>query len=133
VAAVLANRVVSVVYRILFYQLLLIAGGLLSVFLLQGIPRGLSALAGSLAYGLPTFIFARCLATCAGARFAARFMLVFLMGEAVKLILSGVLFLLAVNYCRLDPLYAIIGLVGAIMTFWVASVASLYHRSEVNS
>lgn len=114
------------VYRIIFYQLGMIAGFTLILFILKGMQSGLSALAGGLAYWLPTFIFTRGVAACAGGRSGAGFMMVFLGGEALKLALSGALFLFAVNYFLLQAVYAVVGLVIAIIAFWVASSVCVY-------
>lgn len=125
-ATAFKKPVTNAVYRIIFYQLMIIAGFTLILSTLKGMQSGLSALAGGLAYWLPTFIFTRGVAACAGARVGARFMVAFFGGEAIKLVLSGVLFLFAVNYFSMQIVYAVMGLVIAIIAFWVASGAYLY-------
>jgi F0F1-type ATP synthase assembly protein I len=130
VATGLTKSVIRAVYSIIFYQLMIIVGVMLILFLLKGIRSGLSALVGGLAYWLPTFIFARSLAACAGARAVTRFMVVFFGGEVFKLVLSGVLFICAVSYLPIQIVYSVIGLVVAIAAFWAASIVCLY-RSEV--
>jgi len=126
VATALTKPVTNAVYRIIFYQLMIIAGFTLILFILKGMQSGLSALAGGLAYWLPTFIFTRGVAACAGTRVGARFMVAFFGGEAVKLVLSGALFLFAVKYFPIQVVYAVVGLVMAIIAFWVASGVCLY-------
>lgn len=128
-ATALTKLVTAAVYRIIFYQLVLIMGFIAVLFILKGKQSGLSALAGGMAYWLPTLIFARGVTACAGARAVGRFVMAFFAGEAFKLILSGVLFLLAVKYWQVDMFYALLGLVGAILAFWLASAICLF-RSE---
>lgn len=91
---------------------------------IKGIYSGLSVLAGSMAYWLPTVIFMWRAAAQAGA--ATRFVVVFFAGEAVKLFLCGVLFVLAVKYFNTQLLYTLIGLVSAIVAFWIASVVMVF-------
>ncbi len=122
----LIKPVTHAVYRIIFYQLTLIIGFILILSALKGMTSGLSALAGALAYWLPSCVFVRSLAACASARAIARFMITFFAGEAIKLALSGVLFLMAVSYLHAQAVYAVIGLLVAIVAFWVASAMSLY-------
>lgn len=100
-------------------------GLVIVIGLLQGIQRGWSALVGGLSYWVPTLIFLWRVTVHAGARAAMRFMVSFFTGEVVKLFLSGVLFVLAVKYLPMDILYGLIGLIGAIMAFWIASISSL--------
>lgn len=125
-AAPLKRSVTNAVYRIIFYQLMIIVGFTLILFTVKGMQSGLSALIGGLAYWLSTFIFTRGVAACAGARIGVRFMVTFFGGEAVKLVLSGALFLFAVNYFSIQVVYAVVGLVMAIIAFWVASSLCLY-------
>jgi F0F1-type ATP synthase assembly protein I len=126
VATASVKPVIRAVYRIVFYQLMIIVGFMLIVSLLKGIRSGASALAGGLAYWLPSFIFARTVAACASARAAARFMVTFFAGETVKLVFSGALFMGAVYYLPVQIVYAVAGLCFAIVAFWVASIAYLF-------
>lgn len=130
-ATALTRPVTNAVYRIIFYQLMIIVGFTLILFTLKGMQSGLSALAGGLAYWLPTFIFTRGVAACAGARVRARFMVAFLGGEAAKLVLSSTLFLFIVNYLHMQVVYAVVGLVIAIAAFWTASAGICLYQSGV--
>jgi ATP synthase protein I len=112
-------------YKILFWQLTIIMGLVIVIGLLQGLQRGWSALVGGLAYWVPTVVFLWRVTVHAGARAAMRFMVAFFTGEVVKLFLSGVFFVIAVKYLSVDVLYGFIGLIGAIIAFWVVSVSSL--------
>lgn len=128
-ATAVTKSVISAVYRIVFYQFLMIAGFVLILSAVKNINSGLSALTGGLAYWLPTFIFTRGVAACSSARQIGRFMIAFFGGEVFKLILSATLFLFAVNYLHVQLLDAVLGLGAAIVAFWIASIACLY-RSE---
>lgn len=108
----------------------MIVGFVLILMIVKSMNSGLSALAGGLAYWLPTFIFTRSVAACAGARQVGRFMITFFGGEVFKLVLSGALFLFAVKYLHVDLVDAVVGLVVAIVAFWASSIACLY-RSGV--
>jgi ATP synthase protein I len=121
----LNNLIRSQLYKILFWQLLIIIGLAVVIALFLGMQRGRSVILGGLAYWVPTFVFLWRVSAYAGARAATRFMIAFFSGEIVKLFLSGVLFVLAVKYLSLDALYGLIGLIGAIVAFWIASVTSV--------
>ncbi len=100
----------------------------LILLFLQGTRAGLSAFCGGLAYWLPTLFFMWRVAAHAGARAAGRFAVAFFGGEAIKLVLSGVLFVLAVKYLPVNILYVMIGFIGAILAFWVVSISSLLRQ-----
>src|SRR3990167_4615328 len=105
----------------------------LILFLLQGMRSGLSALLGGLACWLPALLFVWQVFARAGfARFARQFMLLFAVGEAVKLLLSAVLFVLIVKYLPVNMLSVLIGFVGAIIAFWAASLLVLARHGEAS-
>jgi ATP synthase protein I len=112
-------------FKILYWQLTIIVGLALVIALLQGIQKGFSAIMGSLAYWIPTLIFIWRVTAYAAARAATQFMMAFFAGEVIKLVLSAVLFLIAVHYFKIDMIYGIVGLIGSIVAFWVVSVSSL--------
>lgn len=115
------------IFRIVFFQLMMIMGFTVVILLLKGSRYGLSVLAGGLSYWIPTLLFVWCASAFAGARAAMNFLLVFFAGEVLKLVLSGILFLFAIKYLEMHILYAFIGLAGAIVAFWIASFACLYY------
>lgn len=98
----------------------------LLVFFIQGLRIGMSALLGGLTYWVPMFFFLRRMSMYTSARYVARFIGAFFMAEAIKLSLSGVLFVLIIKYCHVQVLAALSGFVGAIIAFWVVSVVCLY-------
>jgi len=97
----------------------------LLILLLQGIKNSLSALSGGLVYWLPSSLFIARLSFFRHARAATRFFVAFLTGEAIKLLLCSILFLFIVKYGQADLLYALIGLSGAIIAYWISSVVTL--------
>jgi ATP synthase protein I len=113
-------------YKVILWQLAMIIGFAFIVFALRGFQKGASTLVGSLAYWVPTCIFIWRVSAYAGARAAMQFMIAFIAGEFVKLFLSGLLFVLMVNYFAVDMFYGVIGLIAAIIAFWIASVTSVY-------
>jgi len=43
------------------------------------------------------------------------------LGEATKLILSGVIFVFIVNYLHMNTIGALVGYIFAVLSFWVAA------------
>lgn len=113
-------------FRIIIYQFLMIMGFAFIMVWLKGLHKSLSIWMGSMAYWLPTLLFVWGASLYAGSQAIYRFLVAFFVGEAVKLLLSGLLFLLAVKYIHVNVLFALIGLIVAIFAFWVASFACLY-------
>lgn len=122
----LTKLVKTEMLRIVIYQLMIVMGFTLILFLLKGMHSGLSVVAGGLSYWLPTLIFMMRVSTHTGARAATRFMVALFAGEVIKLVLCGILFLIAIKYLHLQLFYALIGLVSAIIAFWIASIAVLF-------
>lgn len=119
-------------YRLITRQLILIAG-LAAIFLLvRGVKSGLSVFVGGLAYWLPTFIFVWRVFARATARAAKQFMLIFAAGESVKLFLSAILFVLVINYLPVELGSVLIGFIGAVVAFWIASVMLLAKHQETS-
>lgn len=105
---------------------MMIAGFTLIGFLLKGRQSGWSIAMGAMSYWLPTYIFMMRVSTHTGARAATRFMVALFAGEVIKLVLCGILFLMAIKYLKLQLFYALMGLIGAIIAFWIASIAVLF-------
>lgn len=93
----------------------------------KGILSGYSVLAGGLCYGLPNLFFVWRVFRYAGAQQMTQFMAAFFMGEAFKLILSGILFLLVVKHLPVSLLSVLVGFVGAIISFWIVC---MWHFSK---
>ncbi len=117
------------VFRIIFYQLMIIMGFILIMLWLKGWQGAVSAFAGAMSYALPTFLFLGLLSRFAGAQALSRFMIAFFVGEALKLIACGVLFLVFVQLFDMNLLSAFLGLSVSIVAFWIASPAALFKGS----
>lgn len=109
-------------YQIVFWQLIIIMGLAVVLFLLRGTQNGLSALLGGLAYWLPTFAFVTRIFARINIRAAKQFVIAFFVGEATKLLGSAILFLLIVKYLPVAVMPLLIGYIGGIIAFWIASI-----------
>ena len=105
-------------YQLVLWQLACVCGIAVIACLLCGIISGYSVLAGGLAYGIPNLLFVWRVFRYAGAQQMTQFMAL-LFGEMIKLILSGILFLLIVKYLPVSLLSVLVGFVGAIVSFWI--------------
>lgn len=112
-------------FSIIFWQLFLIVALAVVIFLFQGARSGLSTLSGGLAYWLPTLLFVWKVFSHTGARAAKQFLIAFGVGEIVKIFLSAMLFVLVVKYLPVITLSVLIGFVGAVISFWIASIILL--------
>lgn len=118
----LKHRIQHEAYRLVLWQL---AGVLLLAILgllFWGQTTGLSLLSGGLAYGLPNLIFVWLVFRYTGAQQMAIFMAAFFAGEMLKLFVGAILFLVIVKYLPVSLLSTLIGLIGAIVFFWIASL-----------
>ena len=96
--------------------LALIVTGLIS--LCFGLHNGYSTLLGAGAYLAPNFLFAWSVFSYAGARLAEKFMVAFFLGEASKLIISAILFILITKYIPVNVVFVLTGYIVAIVSFW---------------
>lgn len=119
-------------YKIVFWQLMIIMGLAVLLFILRGLQGGLSTLLGGLAYWVPTFLFIWRVFARASARAVNQFVIVFFTGETVKLFLSAALFVVIVKYLPVSIGSLLIGYIGAIVAFWIASVIFLSRQQEVS-
>lgn len=119
-------------YRIVYWQLMLIIGLAVAVWLLRGTQESFSILLGGLAYGLPTLAFVWRVFSRANIRAVKQFLALFFAGEIAKLIISAVLFILIVKYLPVTVLPVLIGFIGAIVAFWVASIFFLSRHQGVS-
>lgn len=121
------------VYRIIYWQLILIVGLALILFFIQGIQSSLSVLLGGLAYWLPTLLFVWCVFLRTRVRYAKQFLVSFVAGESIKLLLSATLFVLIIQHFPVHILSVLIGFVGAIVSFWIASLFLLTRQEGASS
>lgn len=119
-------------YQIIYWQLILIVGFAVVLFLLQNMKSGVSALLGGLAYWLPTLLFVWRVFTRTTARAAKQFLVAFIAGEGIKLLLSATLFVLIVKNMPVNVLSVLAGFVCAVIAFWVASLVLLARHEGVS-
>ncbi len=114
-------------YHIVFLQLagVVVLASLALIF--HGVTSGFSVLMGGLAYVIPNLIFVWRVFRFVGARQMTLFMAAFFYGEAMKLILSAILFLVIVKYLPVSLLSVLVGYIGAIVAFWIVC---LWHFSR---
>jgi len=82
-------------------------------------------LLGGLAYWLPTLLFVWRIFARATARAAKQFLILFMAGESIKLLLSALLFVFIVTHLPVNTVSVLIGFVGAVVSFWIASLFCL--------
>lgn len=126
----LKTKIQGEAYRLVLMQLTgVIVLSLLALWF--GIKPAYSVLAGGLAYGLPNLFFVFAVFRYAGAQQMTQFIVAFFFGEMMKLILSGILFLLIVKYWPVSLLSVLIGFVGAIVSFWIACMSYFSRKKGV--
>lgn len=91
---------------------------------------GFSVLAGGMAYGFANLIFVWRVFRYAGAQEMNKFAAAFMAGEAMKLILSAILFLVIVKYLPVSLLSVLIGFIGAIVAFWLVCMWKFSKTTE---
>jgi len=107
----------------------MIVGFTLIIGWLKGMHNGLSVLLGGLSYWLPTLLFMWRISLHAGARAVKGFIVTFMLGEAFKLVCSGILFLLFIKYLSANIVFALLGLCAGIVAFWIASFSLMSKAS----
>lgn len=126
----LKNIVQHEAYRLVFMQL----GGVLLLTVMVSFAsnaiNGAAVLAGGFAYGLPNLVFVWRVFRYAGAKQMHLFVAAFFVGEMAKLIISAILFLLIVKYLAVSLLSALIGFIGAIVSFWFVC---MWHFAQKNT
>lgn len=120
------NQAYQIVYRQLAGVVLLACLALI----LAGLNSGFSVFMGGLAYGLPNLLLVWRVFRFAGASQMTQFAAAFFMGEMIKLILSGILFLLIVKTLPVSLLSVLVGFVGAIIAFWVVCMLHFSRQSR---
>lgn len=115
----LSQRIQKEAYGLVVWQLVGVFILAAIAFLLSGMMSGISVIAGGMAYGLPNLIFVWRVFRFAGAKQMSQFVTAFFMGEAIKLALSAILFLVIVKYLPVSLLSTLVGFIGAIISFWI--------------
>lgn len=109
-------------YRIVMLQLLGVLTIALVGLVIGGVVSAYSVLSGGLTYVLPNFVFVWVVFRYVGARQMNMFVTAFFFGEMLKLFISSILFVIVVKYLSVSLLSVLIGLFGAMISFWVASI-----------
>jgi len=92
---VLARRGRSYAYKLVLLQAVIVGITTILLFALWGVQFGISALAGAIIAVFPNFVFATLAFSHAGASASGKVVHSFFLGEAVKLLLTIVLFAIA--------------------------------------
>lgn len=102
--------------------------------LLNGKTSAYSVIAGGMAYGLPNLFFVWLVFRFTSAQQMHQFLAAFFLGETLKLIFSGILFLLIVKYLSVSLLSVLVGFVCAIVSFWIVCMVHFSkQQSTANS
>lgn len=112
----------TAVYRLLFWQGMVLIGSVLLSILFKGMHTGFSVLSGELSYFIPQVIFMWQVIKKIQARVISSFVVIFFGGEFVKLFLSAALFVFAMSYFSVSPVATLFGYLIAILTCWTVSV-----------
>lgn len=115
----LQNIVQQQAYKIVYWQLAGVFALALVTLPIGGQVAAYSVLAGGLCYGMPNLIFVWRVFRYSRAQQMNQFMAAFFVGEMLKLLFSGILFLLVVKYLPVSLLSVLIGFAGAIVLFWI--------------
>lgn len=126
----LKQRVQHEAYHLVLLQLLCVLIVALLGLLFYGKIVGFSILAGGLAYVLPNYIFVWRVFRYAGAQQMVAFLVAFLFGEMLKLILSAILVLLIVKYLPHSLLSVLAGYISAIVSFWFVSLLHMTRQAK---
>ncbi len=118
----LQKKIQNEAYRIVFWQLVSVVVIACIALLIKGQQTGLAVLLGGLAYGLPNLFFVFRVFRYAGAHQMTKFVAAFFLGEALKLILSSILFLVIVKTLPVSLLSTLVGFFGAIISFWIVCI-----------
>ena len=132
-AQTLQSKVQHAAYRIVLLQLSGVVAISLIALILFGKISGFSALMGGLAYGLPNLVFVWRVFRFSGAAQMAQFVAAFFIGEMLKLVISAILFLLIVKYLPISLLSVLVGYIGGIVSFWIASMWLFTKKAETRT
>lgn len=104
----------------------------LVLLLLYGKNEGLSAILGGLVAIVPSIVFARKMFRYQGARAAKQIITSFYTGEALKIILTAILFSLVFMLYKVAPLAFFFTYIVVLMNYWLAPLifANKHNRPE---
>lgn len=123
----------SQVNRWFLVQALAIVLAAISFLLFQGLFFAKSVFLGGLLCLLPQWVFAQLWLAYYKASAAPKLVTMFYVGEVIKLLLTGVLFVLLFKYVSIDAIRCLIGFMIAQVTFWMAPLLWLKRPEKVSS
>lgn len=106
-------------YRIAGWQLVCLLTLSTLALLIAGLKPGLSIFAGSMAYWIAQLFFIWRAFRYTSAHQMTQFVAAFMSGEVLKLLLSGILFIIIVKYLPVSLLSVLTGFICAIISFWL--------------
>ncbi len=115
----MSSRKISAVSKILSYQVLINIMVSSGFALLEGYNFGLSSVLGGMAAFIPNLFFALMVNKSTG-RSARSVLNSFYIGEAGKLLLTGVLFIIIFKMPNIEILALLVGYITALSVFWFA-------------
>jgi len=115
--------------QVVFYQFVLLAVAAIATMLIKDKWTGFSLLLGGLAAWIPTCLFAWSM--FAFRHSAKTFLVIFLVGETLRLFISAAFFVLIMVYLPAHLLPVFIGFAGTIIAFWPASFMLLAEEKKV--
>jgi len=121
-ALTLKKLIQSKAYHIVFLQLAGVVVLACLALILRDERSSLSVLLGGLAYVIPNLVFVWRVFRFVGAQQMTLFVAAFFFGEAMKLVLSAILFLIIVKNLPVSLLSVLVGYIGAIASFWIACI-----------
>lgn len=119
-SSILTKKVQRQAYQLILAQFLGVIILAFAALLFNNIKSGFSVLMGGIAYVLPNIIFVWRVFRYVGASQMVQFLTAFMIGEVLKLFISGILFLVIVKHLPVSLLSELVGFVGAIVSFWIA-------------
>ena len=116
------NQLYSIACKLIAGQLIGVVAVACFMALVKNPICGFAALVGGLPYVLLNGLFALWVFRYNRAQDVYKFITAFMFGEAFKLVLGASLFLVVVQYLPFSLLCSLIGFIGAIISFWMASL-----------
>jgi len=115
--------------RIVKFQFVLLFFAAIGAALIFNKNTGFSVFLGGMACWLPTVLFA--MLAFGVRRTSMVFLGFFMLGEVLRLLIGAILFVLVVKLFPVHVLAVLIGFIGAIVAFWVASLGLLFEQKKV--
>lgn len=104
--------------KLVIWQWIIIVVVSLVTVVLIGLQKGLAVFLGGSAYGVPQLLFTWWVFSFARVALIEKFMIYFFLSEFLKIIISAILFILAVKYLSVDLIFTMVGYITALVAFW---------------